>query len=798
MTMLKLQQQVTQQVAPVWPLARSIAVNPWWQQHQQPIADVAARQWARKNVRMLMPPSYYKECWLSSIQEHHLRTAAALEQVPMSVAELLNALSHANASEQRCEPALPSVASLLDATSASAKQLPWATEIVQQISQFCALWVNYPEQFDARSREDAMYLAWRDIVRHDRGIALVVGDTQVRRLLAQLPRTSEELWQQVIAAVALPDVAQQQAWLERILHDVYGWASIFAQRRWERQGASGAHENDALNQLLTIRLAWEWVCWQRATSCQQQALRECYARLPELEADAQQSHAPLWVWQRALELSYQQQLQHKLQTALASPTPPATLQAVFCIDVRSEPIRRALEAQSEQVQTFGFAGFFGLPLNYCVSDGLQKPQVPGLLSAQFSVQQAADATAHARRRRSWRAASWHRSLESPAGAYGWVEMSGLAKVWKLLERSFFPKPQLRIGSEVIRESAWQIRHHDQPLSVAQQANLAANALKGMGLTREFAPAVVLVGHSACVTNNPHAASLDCGACGGQSGEVNARVLAQLFNDHQVRTHLAHEYGIHIPEQTVFYAALHDTTQQQLRLLSASQAPAMVAAYFTKASSLAQQEQRTRLVDRPQALNALSRRAANWAELRPEWGLARNAAMIIGPRAATRKSHFDGRTFLHSYDAAQDPDAGLLRQLLTAPMVVAHWINMQYYGSMTAPETFGSGNKMLHNVVADGVGVFEGNGGDLRIGLAKQSLHDGQQWYHQPLRLTVVVAAPIEALELVLASEKVVRDLVEQHWLHLWQWQPATGALKQRCDGRWHELSEALFDAVDIS
>ena len=26
-------------------------------------------------------------------------------------------------------------------------------------------------------------------------------------------------------------------------------------------------------------------------------------------------------------------------------------------------------------------------------------------------------------------------------------------------------------------------------------------------------------------------------------------------------------------------------------------------------------------------------------------------------------------------------------------------------------------------------MFEGNGGDLRIGLAQQSLHDGQRWVH---------------------------------------------------------------------
>ena len=75
------------------------------------------------------------------------------------------------------------------------------------------------------------------------------------------------------------------------------------------------------------------------------------------------------------------------------------------------------------------------------------------------------------------------------------------------------------------------------------------------------------------------------------------------------------------------------------------------------------------------------------------------------------------------------------------MIVTHWINGQYFLSTTDNDRFGSGNKVLHNVVGGHIGVFEGNGGDLRIGLALQSLHDGERWQHEPLRLTVVVDAP---------------------------------------------------------
>jgi hypothetical protein len=54
---------------------------------------------------------------------------------------------------------------------------------------------------------------------------------------------------------------------------------------------------------------------------------------------------------------------------------------------------------------------------------------------------------------------------------------------------------------------------------------------------------------------------------------------------------------------------------------------------------------------------------------------------------------------------------VLELIMTAPVVVASWISLQYYGSSVAPEAFGGGNKLIHNVVG-GIGVVEGNGGSL--------------------------------------------------------------------------------------
>jgi uncharacterized protein YbcC (UPF0753/DUF2309 family) len=101
--------------------------------------------------------------------------------------------------------------------------------------------------------------------------------------------------------------------------------------------------------------------------------------------------------------------------------------------------------------------------------------------------------------------------------------------------------------------------------------------------------------------------------------------------------------------------------------------------------------------------------------------------------------------------------------------------------------YGSGNKLLHNVVGGRLGVFEGNGGDLRIGLPLQSLHDGQALRHTPLRLSVFIEAPREAIDAVMAQHAVVRDLVGNGWMHLF-WLEPQGSRRAQCwQGRWLEV-----------
>ncbi len=139
--------------------------------------------------------------------------------------------------------------------------------------------------------------------------------------------------------------------------------------------------------------------------------------------------------------------------------------------------------------------------------------------------------------------------------------------------------------------------------------------------------------------------------------------------------------------------------------------------------------------------------------------------------------------------------------MTAPMIVTNWINLQYYASVTDNQHYGSGNKMLHNVVGGNFGVFEGNGGDLRIGLPHQSLHDGETWRHQPLRLNVYIDAPRNAINNIILKHSMVKDLIENQWLCLFQWDTDSNTIWRYNKGAWDKVkvtkSEALNRFIEI-
>ena len=339
--------------------------------------------------------------------------------------------------------------------------------------------------------------------------------------------------------------------------------------------------------------------------------------------------------------------------------------------------------------------------------------------------------------------------------------------------------------------SYELSDENGALTLEAKKNLVAGILGAMSLTDNFAQVVLLLGHGSETCNNPHAAGLDCGACGGQTGEVNARVLAELLNDSQIRDALKKD-GIDIPAETVFIAGLHNTTSDNIQLYDLEkqqiniETMRSVNTWLAAASSLARIERAAKLgITSTQNVNkSIFNRTKDWSQTRPEWGLANNACFIVAPRSRTQHINLEGRSFLHNYQWQQDKTFGVLELIMTAPMIVTHWINMQYYASVTDNEIYGSGNKVLHNVVGGNLGVFEGNGGDLRIGLSMQSLHNGQQWMHQPLRLSVYIAAPKAAMEAIINKHQFVKHLIDNNWLYLFRLDDSSHLVERYYQSDW--------------
>ena len=460
-----------------------------------------------------------------------------------------------------------------------------------------------------------------------------------------------------------------------------------------------------------------------------------------------------------------------MAATLAGPAPhrsadaPA-LQVAFCIDVRSEVFRRALESVDPGIQTLGFAGFFGLTTSHrrFASDveELRLPVLltPSLRSCSGGPELAAKDRSARVKARATRA--WGRFKLAAVSSFAFVEATGPAYVGKLLADALglrrpnaTPDPTPRL---------------DPALSPAAQVTAAETVLRAMSLTGGFARLVVLAGHGATVVNNPHASGLHCGACGGYSGEVNARLLATLLNDPAVRAGLVPS-GIEIPAATLFLAALHSTTTDQVTLFAEDHPSAAhrqdigrARAWFAAAGKITRTE-RARRLPRAARGGSVAKRSRDWAETRPEWALAGCAAFIAAPRSRTAGKSLHGRAFLHDYDWTKDGSFGVLELILTAPVVVASWISLQYYGSTVAPGVFGGGNKLLHNVTG-GIGVVEGTGGTLRAGLPWQSVHDGERYVHEPLRLSVCIEAPREAMTDILRRHDGLRALFDNRWMHL--------------------------------
>lgn len=537
----------------------------------------------------------------------------------------------------------------------------------------------------------------------------------------------------------------------------------------------------------------------QANHIEQLPASELYALLTQLDEFTATERSKIWLI--AYEYHYRQQFFNALTAnhqrgrwATRDTRPEAQL--IFCMDEREESFRRHLEEHNPALETLGAAGFFGVAMNYQgLDDSTTTALCPVVVTPTHQVQEIPlaemeDTLEHHNRGRKLNHRITNLLLQSsrsnPLLSHPVIDLFAPITLIGLLGKSLFPKTQQQLISNIANKISppvatqldFTFDAEDTPkqpnlgFTDTEQADRVTNLLRVMGLTNVFAPLVVLFGHGSISQNNPHRAAYDCGACSGRHGGPNARVFAAMANRPEIRKLLA-ERGIHIPADSWFIGAEHNTCNENIDWYDLSELPPALQPAFNKlqgdlnhARYLSAHERCRRLASAPRnpsfeaALQHIQERATDFSQARPELGHATNAAAIVGRRSLTQGAFFDRRVFLISYDPTQDSDGKILEGILLAVGPVGAGINLEYYFSSVNNDRFGCGTKVPHNVTGF-FGIMDGTSSDLRTGLPQQMVE-----IHEAMRLQLLVEAKTSVLEQIYERQESLRELIAGGWLHL--------------------------------
>ena len=553
------------------------------------------------------------------------------------------------------------------------------------------------------------YIAWKNLARFEKEYQ--------SDIVRQLPSTAEEALAQILSKYSHEECAQI---FQYHLAALPGWVGYIKHR---------TESNSLWQDLYPISLV-DYL-----------AVRLSIAKLinteivpKKLTAEKSEEYSIIqYVFLQAWEKSYQENLLsklnfEKLDTTISEETTLPVAQMVFCIDTRSELIRRHVESKGKY-ETFGYAGFFGIAMDYHNPDdsSIRKSCPPILASAYIAKEVTKDSCCekmieyqNKNVHKQFGRYFLHRMKNMLPSTFGFVEGAGFFYGLTLVAKTLLPnlfyqiKNLNKLKYEALSQPELNYTNlqidDTNSISLDEKVAIVKSAFDLMGWEK-FAPLVLFVGHGSHTTNNPFGSSLDCGACAASPGRHNARMLSQMANQADVRKLLIEKYNINLTHNTIFIGAEHNTTTDEITIFDANipithiAKLGLVKVDLQKAKQSAAAE---RLSIAKNSVQYALKKCYDWAETRPEWGLAKNAGFIIGPRSLTEKSNLDGRCFLHSYDWKLDESGKALEAIMQGPMVVTQWINNHYYFSTVDNEVFGGGSKITHNVTGN-FGVVQGNG-----------------------------------------------------------------------------------------
>ncbi|WP_040918811.1 putative inorganic carbon transporter subunit DabA [Leptonema illini] len=645
-------------VAPSWPLQNTVAVNPFWFMKDRSFIEALSSLESATHASLVWPLDHYlKDLEGGRISEAALERALADESKVSSapIPETIDELIEASRNEIHAEAGHPTTL-ILSCAEAFLPESRWNVTIINECGKHAAAYFDRRQAIaglpSARNKE-GFFESWKQEIRFDRSMDFfgLKGLRDCAREFAEA--SSREAIAVMLHELAIHSHTERVLYMQRLITTVIGWATHFRFHEWQAELTNTATHIQT-EDLLAVRMIYDLACFRAANEMKQ--------RRPEIDMAIAHWKKSLQaelhtlslrrIWLRAAEYSFQDTAAVLLQgftssqaslPASGSPSFPELttnasgeenpwMHVVFCIDVRSELLRRHLELSDSGIETSGFAGFFGMPVAYQKStEARETSRLPALLAPAFHLEESAACRQNYDLRARTFTESYFRNLrKAPISSFLFVELFGILALGRVLRRNLTNLRRLfgiRVLPQRFRDRGFD---HTDPyqragISHADRVQLAENALRRMGM-RRFAPLIVLAGHGSVTANNAFGSSLDCGACGGHSGDINARLLASLLNDRDIRASLA-ERGVSIPDETVFVAAVHETVTDEIYLLDSRSSSARernllkrAQDVFAKASLAARKERQASRTRRPTALP--HRRAHDWSEVRPSMGPCR--------------------------------------------------------------------------------------------------------------------------------------------------------------------------------
>ncbi len=470
--------------------------------------------------------------------------------------------------------------------------------------------------------------------------------------------------------------------------------------------------------------------------------------------------------------------------------------ALFCIDEREESFRRHLEECAPNLRTESTAGHFGLNIEF---QAYRRSHYRKLCP----VTQTADI--HVKEVVSPEDPNQDQMLDRLGKAIHLAEQALLHPIYGSLVTLFFSPILLFLlflriyfsGFYLSMKKKWlkkQFKSETPSTFLLETENLQsiANTIYQIfiacGLKNIEAPYFFVVGHGSTSLNNPHEAAHDCGACGGGRGWPNAKLFSDLCNRHEIQKILL-EFGIHIHSNTYFVGAYHNTCSDDVEFMNL---PTTISTdlkscmeIFKQASIRHSVERARRFLDismpknLSSAKSAMILRSIALSQVRPEYGHATNAYLVIAPRLLTRGLFMDRRCFLCSYDFQNDSTGDVLKSILSQVLPVCLGINLEYYFSTTDQRKYGCDTKIPHNI--NGLNsVINGYMSDLLLGLPIQMTE-----IHEPIKLKVLIEAPPDVIQLTLKNLPEIYHELENEWFCLAALDPSTRKVFSWKKGNFH-------------